>query len=202
VRRRPDFSGLRDEIIRGLGMLEVEVKFAVADFAPLEAVLAQWNAQLEPPRRDEDRYFNAPDRDFAQTDEALRIRSIGEINALTYKGRKCDPDTKTRLEIEVPFASGAAAADNLARLLVQLGYRPVATVRKTRRVAHFRHGGFMLQATLDEVAGVGRFAEVETMADESRFAEAKTAVLAAAAQLGMTQPERRSYLQLLLSDER
>jgi adenylate cyclase class 2 len=58
-----------------------------------------------------------------------------------------------------------------------------------------------MQASLDEVDGVGHYAEVETMAEEARFADAKAAVLAAATELGMTQPERRSYLQLILERE-
>ena len=45
---------------------------------------------------------------------------------------------------------------------------------------------------------VGRFAEVEAIAEEAKFAQAKSVVLAAAAELGMKQAERRSYLQMLL----
>ena len=46
-----------------------------------------------------DHYFNGHDRDFHQTDEAFRIRRMGEKNFLTYKGPKRDTDTKTRIEI-------------------------------------------------------------------------------------------------------
>jgi adenylate cyclase class 2 len=183
-------------------VLEVEVKFAVADFAPLEAVLERWGAAIEPPRRDEDRYFNAPDRDFAKTDEALRVRSIGAHNVITYKGPKIDAETKTRLELEVPIGDGSDAAVDMGRILTHLRYRPTGTVRKTRRIARFARAGFDLQASLDEVDSVGKFAEVEVVAEESRYAEAKAAVLAAAAELGMTQVERRSYLQLLLERQR
>jgi adenylate cyclase class 2 len=179
-------------------MLEVEVKFPVHDFRRIESVLDSWGAIIEPARRDSDRYFNSPDRDFARTDEALRIRSIGEQNVITYKGPKIDTETKSRVEIEVPLAPGPAAATDLGDVLIRLGYRPVAVVNKTRRIAQFERSGFSMQASLDEVDGVGRYAEVETLAPESRFAFAKAAVLAAAAELGMTQPERRSYLQLLL----
>jgi adenylate cyclase class 2 len=180
-------------------VLEVEVKFAVSDFAPLEAKLESWGAQIQPMRRDRDQYFNAPDRDFAQTDEALRIRSIGDTNCITYKGRKIDSETKSRPEIEVGFAAGSAAANDLGQILVRLGYRPTAVVVKSRRIACVTRDGFVLQTSLDEVDHVGRFAEVEILAEESRFPEAKAAVLAAASELGMTQPERRSYLNLLLS---
>ncbi len=182
-------------------MLEVEVKYAVADFGPVEAALTRWGATIAPPRRDADHYFNAPDRDFAATNEALRVSSIGAKNFVTYKGPKIDTATKTRLEIEVPLADGEEAAADFRRLLTHLGYRPVAVVRKARRVAEFTRDGFDMQATLDEVDGVGRYAELEVVAPEEQVESAKAAVLAAAAELGLTQSERRSYLQLLLEKQ-
>ena len=55
--------------------------------------------------------------------------------------------------------------------------------------------------TLDEVDGVGRYAELEVVAPEERAEAAKAAVLSAAAEFGLTQSERRSYLQLLLEKQ-
>lgn len=182
-------------------MLEVEVKYAVADFGPLEAALASRGITPGPARRDADHYFNAPDRDFARTDEAVRVRSIGARNFVTYKGPKIDTATKTRLEIEVPLADGEDVAADFRRLLTHLGYRPVAVVRKSRRVAEFTRDGFDMQVTLDEVDDVGRYAELEVVATEERAGAAKAAVLAVAAELGLTQSERRSYLQLLLEKQ-
>jgi adenylate cyclase class 2 len=182
-------------------MLEVEVKYAVADFAPLEAALAARKVNVGPPRCDADHYFNAPGRDFAQTDEAVRVRSIDEKNYITYKGPKIDRETKTRLEIEVPLADGEEAAADFRRLLTHLRYRPVAVVRKTRRIAEFTRDGFDMQLTLDEVDGVGQYAELEVVAPEERAGAAKAAVLAVAAELGLTNSERRSYLQLLLEKQ-
>src|SRR5436309_2021646 len=145
-------------------MLEVEVKYALVDFAPLEAALGRWGVVLEPPRRDADHYFNAPDRDFARTDEAFRVRSIGMNNYVTYKGPKRDRETKTRLEIEVAFAEGESAAADFRRILTLLGYTPSGIVRKSRRVAHSRRDGFPLQICLDDVDNLGRFAELEVVA--------------------------------------
>ena len=180
-------------------MLEVEMKYAGADFSALERQLRAWGAVEEPTRTDADHYFNAPDRDFAATDEALRLRRIGERNFVTYKGPKRDQQTKTRTEIEVPIAPGDTAADDFSRLLVHLGYRPVAVVRKTRRLFHLQRNGFALEATLDDVDGVGRFAELEIQAPEEQFEAARKVLLQAAAELGLTSGERRSYLELLLA---
>jgi adenylate cyclase class 2 len=180
-------------------MLEVEVKYARADFAAVEARLREWGAREDPPRTDADHYFNAPDRDFAVTDEALRLRRIGDRNLVTYKGPKRDAQTKTRTEIEVPIAPGDAAAADFTRLLMHLGYRPVAVVRKARRAFHLRRGGFDLEVTLDDVEGVGRFAELEIQAPEEQLDPARDVVLETAAGLGLSANERRSYLELLLA---
>lgn len=178
-------------------MLEVEVKYAVDHLAPLETALGSWTAGEI--RHDEDHYFNAPDRDFARTDEALRLRSIGARNFITYKGPKTDAETKTRFELELPLGDGPESAAQFRRLLTRLGYRPSGIVRKSRRVFHSRRGDFDVQATLDEVDGLGTFAELEITAEEEQLAAARSAVLNAASELGLTQSERRSYLQLLLA---
>src|SRR5262249_22098330 len=141
----------------GPAVLEIEQKFAGADFAALEAKLAAWGARPEAPQDEADHYFNAPDRDFAQTDEAFRLRRIGGGNRPTYKGPKRQASVKVRTELEVPLAPGDQAAADMARLLTHLGYRPVAVVRKRRRVYHLERGGFALTVCLDEVEGLGRF---------------------------------------------
>jgi adenylate cyclase class 2 len=182
-------------------MLEVEMKFPAADFGPIEAALTSRGVAIQPPRRDADHYFNAPDRDFAKTDEAVRVRSIGKKNFVTYKGPKIDEITKTRLEIEVPIADGEVAANDFRNLLTHLGYRPVAVVRKTRRIAEFERDGFDVQLTLDAVDDVGQYAELEIVAPDEKADAAKATVLRLAGELGLSQSERRSYLQLLLEKQ-
>jgi adenylate cyclase class 2 len=180
-------------------MLEVEMKYAGADFAALERRLAEWGAREDPPRRDADHYFNAPDRNFAATDEALRLRRTGARTFVTYKGPKRDPATKTRTEVEVPLAEGDEFAADFTRLLTLLGYRHVAVVSKARRTFHLERGGFALEVTLDDVDGLGRFTELEIQAPEGQLDAARAVLLQAAADLGLTAGERRSYLELLLA---
>ncbi len=183
-------------------MLEVEMKFPVADFAPLEGKLAAWGDSQLKSRREEDHYFNAPDRDFAQTDEALRLRRVASTNSLTYKGAKLDPQTKTRTEIEVPLAPGQEALEAMSQLLTNLGYHLVAVVQKIRRVFRTNKEGFGLEICLDEVTDVGRFVELEILAAEERLDEARRVLQGAAADLGLTASERRSYLELLLASRK
>ena len=179
-------------------MVEVEMKFPTSDYAALEQRLAQTGASLGQVRQDIDHYFNAPDRDFARTDEALRLRRIDQANFVTYKGPKRDLQTKTRTEIEVPLADGAAAADDFVQLLTKLGYRPVAVVRKKRCIYHLHREPFSLEICLDEVDGLGRFVELEILTPEERFEQARRVIQDLAATLGLTTSERRSYLELLL----
>lgn len=180
-------------------MLEIEQKYANADFAMLERRLTEWGADMGEAQEEEDHYFNAPDRDFAQTGEAFRLRRIGSVNYLTYKGPKQKADVKVRTELEIPLLSGDAAAADMTHLLTHLGYRFVAIVRKRRRAASLQRDGVSFAVCLDEVDGLGRFAEVEVLAPEERRVEAELAVSRLAADLGLNDVERRSYLHLVLS---
>src|ERR1051326_512799 len=117
-------------------MLEVEVKFPCLDLGDLTTRLGQIGAAHVADRTDEDHYFNAPDRDFARTDEALRVRQIGDHNFVTYKGPRLDAQTKTRKEIEVPLEDGAEAATKFMSLLTDLGYRHVALVQNAHGMFH------------------------------------------------------------------
>jgi adenylate cyclase, class 2 len=179
-------------------MLEIEQKFAHADFPRIEQQLTQWHARPGEEHTEADHYFNAPDRDFARTDEAFRLRRIGSANFLTYKGPKRAGPVKIRTELEIPLRDGNEAAEQIRQLLVHLGYRPVAIVRKHRRTFHLQRGQFALLVCLDEVEHLGRFAEVEVLAPEEKVEAARKVLADAATELGLTELERRSYLHLLL----
>jgi len=75
---------------------EVEQKFPVADLADVENRLAALGATFVDEVVQVDRYFAHPSRDFAKTDEAIRIRQVGDANFITYNGPKIDTTTKTR----------------------------------------------------------------------------------------------------------
>jgi adenylate cyclase class 2 len=179
-------------------MLEIEMKFAVEDFAPIRQCLERWQARPDEVLDEADHYYNAPDRDFASTDEALRLRRIGVANIVTYKGPRQAGPTKTRTEIEVSLEAGAQAANAFCRLLTYLGYRAVAVVRKKRLCYHFGRADFAMQACLDEVEPLGRFVEIEIVAPEEKKTQAQNVLLQVAAELGLNNMERRSYLQMYL----
>lgn len=182
-------------------MLEVEMKFRLPDWTTVIDRLSGWGAAPQQVRKDTDHYFSAPDRDFAQTDEAVRVRRVGTANVLTYKGPKIDTATKTRTEIELKLADGPGAAADAVRFLTALGYRPVAVVSKTRQVFKLDRHGFPVEVCLDDVGAVGKYVEIEVLAEQEQFEAARQAVLTTASELGLVDHERRSYLRLLLEQK-
>jgi adenylate cyclase class 2 len=97
---------------------EVEQKYPLADVAAVEAALARLGATWHGTVEQVDRYFNHPCRDFAATDEALRLRRTGEALAITWKGPRLDATAKTRRELELPLAEAAVPAAALAEAAV------------------------------------------------------------------------------------
>lgn len=177
---------------------EVEQKFPVADLAAVNAQLHALGARFSAPLDQIDRYFAHPVRDFAATDEALRIRRVANENCITYKGPKLDSTTKTRREIELPLSGGEEHLARYTELLTALGFSVVAEVHKHRTPAELHWQGRNVEAALDEVAGVGTFVELEILADEANLDASRSALASLAAKLGLSNSERRSYLELLL----
>ncbi len=179
-------------------MYEVELKFAVADAQGLYSQLEKLGANWSPPVFQCDQYFAHPSRDFAATDEALRLRSVGDEHILTYKGPVLDRLTKTRREIETPLAIGSAAAESCQETLVLLGFRPVRRVEKRRRSATLVWQQTSITCAWDEVPPLGVYVEFEIVTDDAGRAAAAETILALAASLGLTQSEHRSYLKMLI----
>lgn len=177
-------------------MYEVEVKFRVAhgDVRPhLDDAVHEHDV------RQVDTYYDHPSRDFATTDEALRIRRStrdGETTALvTYKGPLVDVSSKTREEHETAVDDGEA----LHAALDGLGFAPAARVEKHREV--WSHDG--ASVTLDDVDGLGEFVEIERESGNDGVDQVREAVLATARELGLDPADqiRDSYLAMLLDGE-
>jgi len=177
---------------------EVELKFPVPDLPAFSRKLVDQAIPISAAQEEIDLYFAHPSRDFAATDEALRLRRKGDVNCITYKGPKIDATTKTRREIELPLGPGPESLASWTALLGAVGFRPVGEVRKSRRKAAIAWQGRQPEASLDTVDGVGTFVEFELVVAEGEIAAAKACILSLAQSLGLTEGERRSYLELLL----
>lgn len=176
-------------------MYEVELKVEAAH-DPVRERLEEHDAEPLGTVTQSDTYYDAPHRDFAETDEAFRIRREdhdGDSRTeLTYKGPKVDAESKTREEIE----TGVEDAEDAAAIVEALGFEAAATVRKERD--RYLLDGYTV--TLDSVDGLGEFVEVEIEAEE--VDEAREGGKAVMADLGL-DPDRQirtSYLGLLLDD--
>ncbi|MEM4699433.1 MAG: class IV adenylate cyclase [Candidatus Nezhaarchaeales archaeon] len=169
--------------------VELEVK-ARAPLDEAEAKLRGLGAVKAGEWEEVDAYFQHPCRDFASTDEVLRLRRRGEEALLTYKGPRAGRGAKARAEVELSVSSFEAAE----RVLRLLGFREVAEVRKRRSA--YRLGPFTV--CLDRVEGLGDFVEVELLADPRRLEEAEPSVLKLASELGAREVTTKSYLELCL----
>lgn len=179
-------------------MLEVELKFALPDLTVVRARLDARGVVWQSPQREIDQYFQHPGRDFRATDEAVRLRSIGEENRLTYKGPKLDAETKTRREIEFAIGPGTENRRLALEWLSAVGFMPVAEVAKTRTLGTLYASPREVTVSLDSVESLGEFIELEVLVQADELEAAKADLLSIAASLGLENSERRGYLNLLL----
>lgn len=169
-------------------LIEFEVKARIPS-----AQLAKVRAALGAPRRieeHEDAYYQHPSRDFAKTDEALRVSRRGTRVEVTYKGPKLDRTTKARREITLRVED----AQEAEALVEALGFTRAMVVRKSRSV----HRAADFEVALDEVPPLGWFVELErALPDDAPREGAERDARALLASWGIEETERASYLELL-----
>ncbi|RLS73350.1 MAG: class IV adenylate cyclase [Planctomycetota bacterium] len=181
--------------------MEIEGKYRVEDSIELLAQLEKLGAKELELESQEDHYLRHPARDFRITDEALRMRRVNDQWHITYKGPRQEGLFKTRPEIELPLADRSEVG--WLRIWENLGFEPVAVVRKTRRVFSLEHFHPDLKVTLDDVCDLGIFAEVECVVDSpEELARAEQAIASAANFVGLHHVEKRSYLSMLLEQQK
>jgi len=179
--------------------IEIEVKFRVADRNDLIERVVAIGAERISEIVQTDTYYSHPARDFAVTDEALRLRTGGGQTDLTFKGPKRGGPTKTREEIEVVLAGTPGSEEQMTRLLSRLGFRPLITIAKSRVLFQVTMNGKRMQVAVDEVQSLGSFAEVETIAQtDAEVPDAQRVVLDLSRALRLTDVEPRSYLRMAL----
>jgi adenylate cyclase class 2 len=175
-------------------VFEVEVKYRVVDHRVIKDALSRLNAKFLEHTEEVDTYFNSPVRDFAKTDEALRLRAYGDGTVVfTYKGPRIGNVGKTREELNVTIND----FNIMFEILRRLGFREVAKVVKKRDIYNYEN----FTIYLDTVEGLGNFVEVETLVnDEELINKATEDILVLGDKLGLSRDwiERRTYLELML----
>lgn len=182
-----------------MSLIEVEAKYPVHDLDKFRNQLEAMGASVGDSVRQADEYFAHPARDFAQTSEAFRLRSIGKENRLTYKGPLLDSTTKTREEIEIAFPSGPDVRESMRQLLTALGFNSVRVVEKIRQTFHLDWGERQFEVCLDHLPTLGDYVELETTSNEDDWQNARDTLVAFANELHLSNSERRSYLELLIA---
>jgi len=169
-------------------MLEIEVKAKLWSPDKVKEKLESLGGEYVTSRVQVDTYYNHPTRDFATTDEAIRLREQNGQVVLTYKGPKLDDLTKTREEVNVELTDMKSSAI----ILEDLGFRKVRQVRKKRNYYTLRG----MKVMLDEVEGLGDYIEVEKPGEEYEPRELIDFLI----ELGVAEKdvERQSYLELLM----
>lgn len=180
---------------------EVEQKYHLHHLESFEEALKEYDAVEALIEHHADTYYNHPCRDFAVTNEAFRIRRIGDVPMITYKGPKLPGVVKARREMEWHLDPGDHDGSKTAELLEHLGFKEVATVRKIRRPFCVRDNTGPFGVVIDEVQGLGHFVEVEVMVEKPEDIErARFKIQMIARQMGLDKPESRSYLRMVLEE--
>ncbi|MBR0271151.1 MAG: class IV adenylate cyclase [Methanobrevibacter sp.] len=176
-------------------MIEVEVKAKIENFQDMEKKLENLGAMKSKKEFQEDIYFNSPIVDFANTDEALRIRTTKENDNknifITYKGPKIDSKSKTREEIEITIED----SEKCSRIFQRLGFTKVRTVRKDRQYYTYKN----FEISLDDIEGLDPYMEIEIALDDGEdYSDAQNKIFKLFSKLGIDDGfERTSYLELL-----
>lgn len=175
-------------------MIEVEIKAKILH--PNEIIKRlKTQATFLKETIQEDIYFNAPDRDFRITDEALRIRISSEGSELTYKGSKIGNFIdKTREETSVHINDFRKTQI----ILEKLGFQEVDKVSKKRILFQFND----LKISIDFVENLGEFIEIESLVNTQKEIEKKRKEIINflnELEIPLEDCERRSYLELLLN---
>ncbi|OWT33065.1 adenylate cyclase [Methanobrevibacter sp. 87.7] len=176
-------------------MIEVEAKAKINNFDDVRDKIEKLGAKLVKIEHQEDLYFNSPIVDFADTDEALRIRKTNtdtENNLfITYKGPKIDKKSKTREEIEMEIED----KEKCRKIFKHLGFVEAREVIKDREIFKYKN----YELSLDHVKGLGPYMEIEILVEDGTdYNDAQKGLFDLFAKLGITDNfERTSYLELL-----
>lgn len=188
-------------------MLEVEVKVKIDDqnqsktgnndFKNIGEILLDLGFTKEESVFEKDTYFNGKTKDLRASDMALRIRENRNLDSgevvflLTFKGPKIDDSTMTRQETEFEIPS----FEHGKMLLDGLDYFVAGEVEKTR-ISYIKDD---ITCCVDLVKNLGKFLEIEIMAEEEEYDLAISRIKELLGKLGLSLDDtiRNSYLSML-----
>ena len=154
-----------------------------------------------------DYYFDTRIPSFAKNDTALRVRVEKPLNSaekkvssieLTYKGKKLNPDSKTRLEYNL-YLAPESDFTTIENFFNELGFICSFNIFKTRK-NYLLEPGVVLSCDTNEL---GEFIEIEKIIEDKNSVNTTEEYLWSLLQkmLGNISKDRKivkSYLELIL----
>ena len=180
---------------------EIEIKLPVSSLEEIKEKLILKGFQEGASIRESDMYYNSEYHDVKKLGEALRIRKstdllTGQMQAqLNFKGKKIDQVSMSRQEYETVVEN----PECMEKILIVLGFSPVAGVQKTR--CYMKRDE--MTACLDQVDGLGSFLELEVIAAKESMRETYLQMMEGVlAELGLSMKDtvRTSYLSMLCGE--
>jgi adenylate cyclase class 2 len=181
-------------------MIEVEIKAHIteAEFNDMSNRLVNLEFAFSTKVKEIDIYYKGPDKNYFELGEALRIRSSENLvtnekhSFLTYKGKKLDTISNTRLEHEV----GIDNINTMGQIFNILGFTELFTIEKLRD--YYIQDDF--HVCVDYVNNLGYFIEIEKIiSDDSERNSTLVELFLLLNKLGLNNDrlEGKSYANLL-----
>jgi len=172
---------------------EYELKLKIDDPEDVRKKLSYLGASFQGAIIEIDHYYQHPCRDFSETDEALRVRDLGGIIELTYKGPREKAEIKAREEVTARVVK--EDLEKLKLILEKLGFTPLARVVKQREV--YLYDPYLI--TIDNVEDLGTFMEIELRTRRVSREEAENMIRDFLETLGiMGEKVEKTYLEMIL----
>jgi len=174
-------------------MIEVERKYRVQDLTAIVMELQRLGYEQQETVQQEDTIYLINSKDFGEGfkkfDPVMRIRTVNGAHKMTYKRSINDDGDTVEHEITV------TPIDPAKSMLLELGYHIVTNVNKKR--TEFTKAN--VTVSVDEVARLGSFVEVEVLCNEGEEEHALKQVQEAASELGLKEEdiERKKYDHLM-----
>ncbi len=141
------------------GDIEIEIKLPLKNADTVRTFLNK-NGTSPKSSSQKDTYYNHPGRDFLLPKhpfEWLRIRETARTASITYKHYR--PDGAEVHDYADEFETKLEKPAQMHKILLNLGFREIAVVDKSRDTWEFRD----VEVALDDVNGIGQFIEAESL---------------------------------------
>lgn len=182
-------------------MIEVEIKVHIseAEYRGMSSKLAELEFNFSTNMKEIDVYYNGPDKNYFESGEALRIRTSENLvtkelqSYVTYKGKKLDTLSNTRVEHEV----GIDNMITMGHIFTSLNFIELLSVEKQRDY-YIKNN---LHVCVDYVKNLGYFIELEILvSQDTERNSALVELFLLLNQLGLSNDrlEERSYAHLLV----